>query len=560
MTKHMVLRSLTFLALTSIIGCTGDPTSDLSNGPDRLLANPSTLYVGNGAVASVIVTSVDQQGNQVADNFRLADADVGPGISVELDTTYSRVRNENGVLVPDPNATRVRYLVTTDIYTESEFTVRAGNRSITIPVRTQPVSLTTVPSDLTPALGDTVTITAPEGLSFSPTASTVTFANGATHLVSRTEDEIKFVPGPGYSGPASVTNVSLDYEPGPTFTVPTADDFAVPAFPPLTASIEGSQPIGATVTVTIPAPFKWNPSTAAATRSAPLIGAAQTSTPVVSADSQSATFQVGPQAAGDSISLTNLQIRGATTIGPYILKTNSTITTPSIATPGSFAVTTAQTGDTVTLTLTDARVKFRRPGGGINFLVSQVATPAIVVEIAPDSNSIKVLPPPLSAGPATLTGLRNPDIPSVSLNLTATNQLTYGATPLQSRYHPGRGDPSTAPAIGFPTAVGDSIQFYDSFNPNLLDQFYLFNVPATPGTWAFTVDWEGGADVDVLRCSSTSPNCASPSFPAATANHPETATITLGNSAANTGAQRLWINLYSGATPRWIRVKIRRAT
>lgn len=559
MTKHMVLRSLTFLALTSIIGCTGDPTSDLSTGPDRLLANPSTLYVGNGTTASVIVTSIDKQGNQVADNFRLADADIGAGITVELDTTYSRVRNENGVLVPDPNATRVRYLISTDIYTESQFTVRAGERSVTIPVRTQPVSLVSAVSDLDPALGDTVSIAAPAGLTFHPDSSVVTYPTGGTHLVSRTATEIRFVPPPGATGPASVTVVGLAYEPGPRFTVPTAGAFAVPQLPPLVATLSGNQAIGATVTVTIPAPFKWNPATAAATRSAPLIGAAQTSTPVVSADSQSATFQIGPQAAGDSISLTNLQIRGATTIGPYILKTNTTVTTPSIA-PGSFAQTTGQTGDTITLTLTDARVKFRRPGGGISFLVSQLPTPAIVISISADSNTIRVLPPPFTAGPATLTGLRNPDIPSVALNLVANNQVEYGVTPQQSRYAPRRNTPTNPFPVAFPAAVGDSIEFYDSWDPNNFDQYYAFTAPGTTGTYQFVTDWEGSADYDVGRCPSTFPDCAAQGSLGQTGNHPENVTITLGNSAANQGQQRIDAFLYAGTPARWIRFKIKRIT
>jgi hypothetical protein len=561
MTKHMVQRSLTFLALTSILGCAADPTGDLHGGPDHLVATPSTLYVGNGTTATVIVSSVDEQGNQVEDDFRLAPADVGANISVSLDTTYSRVRNEAGVLVPDPHATRVRYNITTNAYVESEFTVRAGGRSITIPVRTRPVTLVSPVSNLTPALGDTVTITAPAGLSFHPDSSVVTFGGGAqaTHLVSRSADAISFVPPPAAGGAPSVSVVSLDYEPGPRFTVPTAEPMTVPPIPALIVAPTGSQAIGATLTATLPAPFRWSPVTAAATRTAILIGTAQTSTPVLAVDSVNFQFQVGPGAAGDSIAITNVRLIGAPTIGPFTIKSAETITTPTIDAPGSFAQTTGETGDTITLTLTDSRVKFRRPGGGISFLVSQVATPGIVVSISADSNTIKVLPPPFTAGPATLTGLYNPSIPSVALNLTATNEILYGATPAQSRYNPARLDPGTALSLPPLPAVGDSIEIYDSWDPDgAVDQFYAFTAPDTTQNYTFTTDWEGDADIDVLRCPSTSLTCASVGSLGASSNQPESATINLGNSAANQGPQRVYVNLYAGTAPRWIRIKIKR--
>ena len=107
MTKHMVQRSITFLALSGIFACTGDPTGDLKSGPDHLVATPTAVFVGNGTIQSVLVSSVDEAGNQVEDNFSLGT--VGPNITVTRDSTFDLVRNDKGELVVNPHPTRVRY-------------------------------------------------------------------------------------------------------------------------------------------------------------------------------------------------------------------------------------------------------------------------------------------------------------------------------------------------------------------------------------------------------------------------------------------------------------------
>lgn len=547
MTKHMVQRSITFLALTGILGCTGNPTGDLANGPDHLQATPSALYVGNGTVTAVIVTSLDDQDDQVADNFTLNPADIGPNITVELDTLYSRVRNANGVLVPDPNATRVRYTVTTTVYGESQFTVRAGSRSVTIPVRTLPVTLTGANSDLTPTNGDTVTITAPAGLSFSPTASTVVFGTVTTFLVSRSATEIRFVAQPGSAGPATVSNVSLDYAPAAgLFTVPTAEQFFVDGFPLLTASVTGLRAIGDSVTITIPAPFKWGRGTTVALASAVVSAGGALSTPVVSADSSSVRFQIGPNAT-DTLRITNLRINGTTLTG-FQLKAQAATTTPAVTDfVATFSNATPTANDSVTLTA----------GSAFRFLPTATVTQAdgtpFIISRSADSSQIRFVPARGTvAGPVTVGGVVFATLRSVSLTLPSSTTIT----PPSPRA--GTGSVATAPTIALP-AVGATTVIYDggsfggsnAVSGGVGNRFYKITVPASTSV-TVNLAWTNTADIDILYGISDGSdfyNC----FAGATGANPEQATCTL-----SAGDNIFHANLFAGSAPGVFRITLTR--
>jgi hypothetical protein len=103
--------------------------------------------------------------------------------------------------------------------------------------------------------GDTVTITAPSGLKFTPT-SAVTFTTGALAIATRAADSsnIKVVMGPGTGGVATVTNVLQGY--APTLAVKTlASTNAVATTPAVTVvptTVSTAAPVfGSTMTVTL---------------------------------------------------------------------------------------------------------------------------------------------------------------------------------------------------------------------------------------------------------------------------------------------------------------------
>ncbi len=452
MTKHMVQRSLSFLLVAGIVSCSGDPTGDLANGVDHLLANPTQLFVTEGATVPVEVTARDAAGNAVETSFTVSA--VGAGISVVRDETFEPIRKPNGDFEPNPRPSRIKYLVTSTSSTaNATFVVSAGGEQVTVTARTIPTTFNVATlSNASPALGDTVTITAPAPYKFTP-GSVVTLTGAASVKVSTSADssQIRFLAGPNANGPVTITNAILSYSP---------------------------------------------------------------------------------------------------VSGPFTLTSSQAFTTPAITSVGTLSTTTAQAGDTVTLTVT--------PASGLRFRKTSVVTfggrPSIFRSVSADSLTMRVSPVVGAAAVASVTNVILTFLPAVPLTLPTTNQLTVAGT----RYA-GTDDPSTAPAIALP-AVGDSIEFADRWDPTLIDQFYLINV-ASLGTYTFTTDWDGGADVDALRCPSTSPGCTSGiGSLGATSAHPEVATVTLGGTAGSTGAQRVWINLYAGAAPTWIRIKIKRTS
>jgi hypothetical protein len=94
-------------------------------------------------------------------------------------------------------------------------------------VRTTPTNLDVVTlSSLAPALGDTVTVTAPAPFKFTP--GSVVTAGGAAIVqgaLAADSSSIKFLPGPGANSHVSVSGTVLAYAPGVgTFTVTTSPD------------------------------------------------------------------------------------------------------------------------------------------------------------------------------------------------------------------------------------------------------------------------------------------------------------------------------------------------
>jgi hypothetical protein len=488
--------SVVLAAALVAMSCEGDPTGDLRNGVDHLVATPSALYVGNNQTATVLVEALDAQGNRLEAKFELGT--VGAGISVVEDDSFNLVYNNKGELVKPSKWTRAQYEVTANQYVATSFEVSAGGESLTIPVYTAPASLISNVSNLTPALGDTVTIDAPAGLSFDPDSSVVTFAATATHLVARSATQISFVPPPGVAGQASVSKVSLDYAPAAgKFTVPTEQDLTIPVAPTVTAAPVGAVAIGDTITVTLPAPFKFVATSGITVGT----GAQGVNTPVyvaaVSADSSTVQFLIGP-GANDTIQVTGTRISGALTIGPYEL-TGATLSSPVVTNfPATFSTSTPGPSQVVTITA-GAGYKFR-PTATLAHGSAAGVSPVIISRAA-DSSAISFIAAPGGpAGPIFVDG-----VIVVPLYVLPISDLPTTASITPQAPYAGTDAFATAPVVTMPLS-GNSTAFVDAgsfngssdcqnVNPGGWDcRIYQFTI-GTAVTLNFSNTWNSTTDL-----------------------------------------------------------------
>jgi hypothetical protein len=154
--------------------------------------------------------------------------------------------------------------------------------------------------------------------------------------------------------------------------------------------------------------------------------------------------------------------------------------------------------------------------------------PAYVVSIAGDGSSAEIILTPGSTGPLVISGVELAFLPGTPLTLPTVETVSR---PIQD-------DPTSAPGIALPP-LGGSVTFTDPVGDGA-DQFYQFTVTGTE-TLRFTTSWAGGADVDMLICSSTACTGFVPGgLGGATGANPEHATV--GPLAA--GTYVLWENIY----------------
>ena len=216
------------ILVAGLAACSGDPTGDLRNGVDHLLATPSAIFLTRGAVTNVTVEAVDEQGNRQGTRFTLGA--VSPMIRVVEDSSFNLIYDSHGNLVFPEKPTRLRYAVSPLASAgDASFVVRAGGREITVPVRLVPDSVAATYSSATPAPGDTVTLTTAAPFQLRANA-TVDAGGSRAILVGRTPTTLQFVPLPGgAAGPATVNGVALDYASSLSLSLPTTAALAVPA-------------------------------------------------------------------------------------------------------------------------------------------------------------------------------------------------------------------------------------------------------------------------------------------------------------------------------------------
>jgi hypothetical protein len=450
---------------------------------------------------------------------------------------------------PFPLRRQARFFVQAVDLTQTTFRVSALGLTKDVQVTSVPGSLAATFSNAAPALGDTITITAPVGTFFSQT-SAISFGVQDLVVTARAADgsSITFIPAPTIHGPLTVTEVNVTSDPDLSFTLSTTETLITDSLVNVAATWSPTQTpaLGQAVTLTLPATLKVDPVAAA-----DLTIAAAALPPrdiVVAADSGSITFVPAPNS--DSVAVIPGVIHFRLPMYPQTLPTTTKVTTPAVtALPSTLSSATPAVNVPVVLTSTNGSFTFVDPavvGVGADF-------GAIVT--GQTASTITFLPRPASAG---VVSVESVDVAGFGLALpSSAGGITTGATVPSL---PGTGSAATAPALVLP-AVGGTTGIYDSgtFDANIAtigpaNRVYRIVAPGA-SSYTITVDWDIAAtDVDLALCGEIT--CATPDFSAATGDHPESHTYTFTGAGTN----YLVVNLFAGAAPGWISIAITRET
>jgi hypothetical protein len=237
---------ITLIATAAALwSCNGDPTGDVREG-EKIIADPSSVFLDEGATKFVTVELVDGQGNQLATDF--AAQNVGAGITVVEDPTF--LQTTIGTRLP----TQERFVVTGLTPSVSSFEVVAGDTMLTVPVRVLPTFFAATFSTAAPAQNEVITVTAPAGFNFSAVSGIVVGGDTGVvvaHAVDGTT--VSFVARPGLdtlpaTNVVTVIGATSGLYPTVPLTLPTVDSMTVAPV----ASVAGTAAQG--TAPTFPAP------------------------------------------------------------------------------------------------------------------------------------------------------------------------------------------------------------------------------------------------------------------------------------------------------------------
>jgi hypothetical protein len=535
------------LAVLVLVGCSTDPTDDLRNGIDRIVASPGQVFLEPGKSAVVEVGAVDGQGNPLS--FPYTVTSVRPGITVKRDSTFLPVYVNDTLLTVPETAPRMRFVVTADPFTGSfpvsSFTITAGGDSVVVPVQVAPIgSYEATFSTLTPALGDTVTITAAAGSVFSDTTA-LEFVGAPQQpvIVDRAADgsSIRFLIPPNSGGPLRVTSVTTASAPGVLLAPLTTQALTGVQIDSLDVTFSNPAPaIGGAVTVTPVNPlikFQQDLDTLGApvftsNITFPLEVAAPAAI-TVAPDSSTLSFEAPPNAAGVA-RIDSLVFPGGYTVS---LPTRQAITVPSIGT--TFAATFSNNapglGEVITLT-PPANFRFDptvdSTGAYIGSTTLTFGTKIGAIQsVAADGSSLTFLPLPGTTGPAVVTGLTYTPAPQFSVTLPTVQEVTTAEiTPLPNADHPTTAPAITVPAPGGTTTLFDAGPFNGPGDCCFGGPTRLYRVDlTTAATLTGSVDWFEGQDLGMywVAADGITPIGDFSGDSGGAGAHPETETITL---------------------------------
>jgi hypothetical protein len=122
--------SVLFGVLAGIWACSGDPTNN-SGKPTFIVADPTVVFVAQGASKGVIVSVVDEDGQSLAATF---DATQGSGITVTRDLNFLPTQT----VPPTDVGHQARFVVTGGTVGATTFTVLAAGLSKAVTVNVTP--------------------------------------------------------------------------------------------------------------------------------------------------------------------------------------------------------------------------------------------------------------------------------------------------------------------------------------------------------------------------------------------------------------------------------------
>jgi hypothetical protein len=491
--KRLLFGMTPLLMLVGVVGCNSDSFGDLQNGMDHLEATPTQLFIELGATKTVVVGGVDAQGNPQEAHYDVTA--VGTGISVERDTTFRPIYVNDSVLqVPDQSPT-FRFIVTGNAYTATSFTVTGGGKQIVIPVQVVPNQQIAATFDnATPLLGDTVTITAPAGTTFSQTSELFFGDISRTAFIVERDPNgqfIRFIPPPSVNGPVGITEVTSVSAPDLQFTPLTSTPLITPLIDTVDVNYSTTTPtLGQTVTMTIltdPVHVKFA-TIDSITYPGQLTGpSAGPQAITVAADSGSLSFEAPPNVNGAGL------VTSFTFPGGYVIalptRPNLTGQFIGLTVDATFSDSTPALFDPITVTLPAGF----HVGAAEDVVVDWGGLAATINSVGGGGSTIDITPAPGSNGTATITGVFPTAAPQFVLAMPTVHTISVPPlTPLE-----GTDDPATAPTFDVPGTLADAGSFgYDACGAaaGFPCQVYRMHV-ATGGTFHFKLRGSNAADL-----------------------------------------------------------------
>lgn len=208
---------LLLLLAAGIGACGGDPTDSFREEGEKIVTDPTVVFVDEGANVFVVAQLQDNQGNQLATNFEATPLDPSK-VSVVRDTAFLETTNGQTL------KTRERFIVTGVSAGATAFELTGGSVKDTIQVNVTPTSLPATFSNAAPVSNEAVTLTAP-GFSFLP--GTVVTVGVDTAVVLSVGSELHFLPTPGSTGPVTVSGAAISFLPETPLTLTTTEPITV---------------------------------------------------------------------------------------------------------------------------------------------------------------------------------------------------------------------------------------------------------------------------------------------------------------------------------------------
>ena len=319
--KGLIRGAAGLAVLLALSACANDETIALMGPPTGVQATPASAFTSLGDSVSVVVRLVNDRNQSVPASFVISN--VGPALTVFYDTKYRPDYTQGDTLIVPEIKTQQRYFAKGAANGTSTFTLTSGSLSTTVTVVVLPKNLGAALNKTTGVVaGDTVTITAPAGLKFTP-ASVVTFATGPIAIASRAADSssIKVILGPGTGGVVTVTNILMNYAPTLALRtlVSTNSAATTPAVTVAPSTVSNLAPnIGVPITVSLGAGLRFLGTAKI------FIGGREAGLQSLSADSSTATVMPMMGSTG-TISYTNIALSFLTSV-PLALNGDKNIT------------------------------------------------------------------------------------------------------------------------------------------------------------------------------------------------------------------------------------------